>query len=88
MDETRLITLYNNFHHTSARMKVRGTSDNGIFVSLPLTGSQTLRANRLLCGIADCSCGDGCGLKICGNDNEYRAYRHGANGYSVSVRAK
>ena len=91
MDETRLITLHNDFHNTVARMRVRGTLDNGYhgkFVSLPLTSSQIARARRNLCGIADCNCGNGCDLKSCGPENEYRAYRHGANGYNVSVCSK
>jgi len=83
MNETRLITLHNDFHNTSARIRVRGTLDNGIFVSLPLTSSQIARARRNLCGIADCSCGNGCDLKSCGPENEYRSRQDGYNIISV-----
>ncbi len=44
-----MITLTNTFHNTSVNVKV----DEG----QPLSLSQTRRASRALCGVADCKCG-------------------------------
>jgi hypothetical protein len=44
----RTITLTNDFHGTSARVRVEGST---------LTHRQALRARRKLCGIPTCTCG-------------------------------
>ena len=46
-------TLYNDFHNTSARVRVEKDDYDTIY----LTRSQINRANKKLCGMRDCICG-------------------------------
>lgn len=53
--ETMMATLRNDFHNTYA--SVRYTPGE------PLTDSQVKRAARKLCGMSDCRCSDGTGIR-------------------------
>lgn len=44
-----MITLRNDFHNTEAKVKV----NNGI-----ISGSSLKRAEKKLCGMSDCACGN------------------------------
>lgn len=52
----KTVTLTNDFHNTSARVRVSTKTSPGHGVIADLTVDQTKRVNRKLCGMSGCTC--------------------------------
>ena len=57
-------TLRNDFHHTETRVRCEGLSHIHHTSEIRLTDSQSKRARRALCKVADCLCAkQDCGIR-------------------------
>ncbi len=59
---TQMVTLRNDFHNTSYRVRTAVEFDAGVAI-ITLTDGQTARARKVLCGMDDCTCAQhSCGI--------------------------
>ena len=72
----KMITLENNFHGTTVKVRPRNVSqmDNPSLLAFVLSDRQYKRADKALCGMKDCRCGgvDRAAIEVAANrDGSY-----------------